>query len=94
MFVNIFLFLAGLVLLIIGADRFIHYLKLLAKKLNINEFIIGLFLASFATTLPEITVSIISSIQGNSTIALENALGSVLVNIAFILGISSILILK
>ncbi|MEN2983442.1 MAG: hypothetical protein ABDH25_00220, partial [Dictyoglomaceae bacterium] len=47
------------------------------------------FLASFATTLPEITVSIISSIQGNSTIALGNALGSVLVNIAFILGISS-----
>ncbi|MEN2983618.1 MAG: sodium:calcium antiporter, partial [Dictyoglomaceae bacterium] len=89
MLINIFLFCMGLFFLIIGADRFILYLKLLAKKLNISEFIIGLFLASFATTLPEITVSIISSIQGNSTIALGNALGSVLVNIAFILGISS-----
>ncbi len=92
MLIDIFLFFIGLILLIFGADKFIHYLKLLAKKLNIKEFIIGLFLASFATTLPEITVSIISSLRGNSIIALGNALGSVLVNISFILGISSIII--
>lgn len=89
---NTFLFILGLILLIIGANKFVYHLKLLAKKLNISEFIIGLILASFATTLPEISVSIISSLQGNSTIALGNALGSVLVNIAFIFGISSIII--
>ncbi|MGC8766074.1 MAG: sodium:calcium antiporter, partial [Brevinematia bacterium] len=50
----------------------------------------GAILASIATTLPEISVSIISSFQGKGSLALGNALGSVLFNIAVILGISSV----
>lgn len=88
-FYNAILFIIGLILLIKGSDQFIERLKLIAKKLNVSEYLIGILLASIATTLPEISVSIIASIQGKSSLALGNALGSVLVNISLILGISS-----
>lgn len=85
------LFSVGLVLLIKGADKFIQYAKIVAKSVGVSEFIIGLVLASIATTLPELTVSIIASLQGNSNLALGNAVGSVLANISLILGFSSLL---
>lgn len=88
--INIVLFILGLFLLIKGSDLFIERLKLIAKNLSISDFVIGAVLASIATTLPEISVSIISSFQGEGSLALGNALGSVLFNIAVILGISSV----
>ncbi len=88
--INIVLFILGLVLLIKGSDLFIERLKLIAKKSYISDFVVGAVLASVATTLPEISVSVISSFQGEGSLALGNALGSVLFNIAVILGISSV----
>lgn len=88
---NILLFILGLIFLIRGSDLFIERLKLIANKLGVSEFVVGAILASVATTLPEISVSIISSLQGESSLAIGNAIGSVLFNISVILGISSLI---
>ncbi|TYT23979.1 hypothetical protein FY122_00035 [Dictyoglomus thermophilum] len=88
---NILLFILGLIFLIRGSDLFIERLKLIAKKMGVSEFVVGAILASVATTLPEISVSIISSLQGKSSLAIGNALGSVLFNISVILGVSSLI---
>ena len=91
MIVEIILFALGLVLLIKGSDYFVEAASRVAKGFGVSEFIIALVLASIATTLPEVTVSAISSYQGNPDIALGNAIGSALANIALILGVSALL---
>ncbi|WP_258084066.1 calcium/sodium antiporter [Thermococcus thermotolerans] len=91
MIVEIILFALGLVLLIKGSDYFVEAASRVAKGFGVSEFIIALVLASIATTLPEVTVSAISSYQGKPDIALGNAIGSALANIALILGVSSLL---
>ena len=91
MIVEIVLFALGLILLIKGSDYFVEAASRVAKGFGVSEFVIALVLASIATTLPEVTVSAISSYQGKSDIALGNAIGSALANIALILGVSSLL---
>ncbi|ASJ12819.1 calcium/sodium antiporter [Thermococcus thioreducens] len=91
MIVEIILFALGLVLLIKGSDYFVEAASRVAKGFGVSEFLIALVLASIATTLPEVTVSAISSYQGKPDIALGNAIGSALANIALILGVSSLL---
>lgn len=88
-FLNLFLFATGVLLLVKGSDYFIEKLKFIAKSLNVSEIIIGILLGSIATTLPEISVSFVSSLQGKSSLALGNALGSVLINTSLIIGIPS-----
>jgi len=88
---EIILFIAGLVLLIKGSDYFVEAASRVAKGFGVSEFVIALVLASIATTLPEVTVSAISSYQGNPDIALGNAIGSALANIALILGLSALI---
>jgi cation:H+ antiporter len=89
--VEIILFALGLILLIKGSDYFVEAASRVAKGFGVSEFIIALVLASIATTLPEVTVSAISSYQGKPDIALGNAIGSALANIALILGVSALL---
>ncbi|ACJ16452.1 Ca2+/Na+ antiporter [Thermococcus onnurineus NA1] len=91
MVVEIVMFIVGLALLIKGSDFFVEAASRVAKGFGVSEFIIALVLASIATTLPEVTVSAISSYQGKPDIALGNAIGSALANIALILGVSSLL---
>lgn len=91
MIVEIILFALGLILLIKGSDYFVEAASRVAKGFGVSDFIIALVLASIATTLPEVTVSAISSYQGKPDIALGNAIGSALANIALILGVSALL---
>ncbi|ASJ09514.1 cation transporter [Thermococcus siculi] len=91
MIAEIILFVVGLALLIKGSDYFVEAASRAAKGFGVSEFLIALVLASIATTLPEVTVSAISSYQGNPDIALGNAIGSALANIALILGLSAII---
>ena len=91
MIVEIILFIVGLILLIKGSDFFVEAASRVAKGFGVSEFLIALVLASIATTLPEVTVSAISSYQGNPDIALGNAIGSALANIALILGVSALI---
>jgi len=84
-------FVVGLALLIKGSDLFVGAATVVAESFGVSEFFIALVLASVATTLPELTVSTISAYNGNSDIALGNALGSALANVALILGLSSMI---
>ncbi|MEM4496492.1 MAG: calcium/sodium antiporter [Archaeoglobaceae archaeon] len=84
-------FFVGIGFVVKGSDLFVAAATRVAKGLGVSEFIIALVLASIATTLPEITTSVIASFYGNSGIALGNAVGSVLVNIALILGLCALI---
>lgn len=84
--VLIFLLL-GLVYIAKGGDYFVQSAVQIARKLKISPLVIGATLVSVGTTLPEMTVSIMSVIQGESELAVSNALGSMFCNLALILGV-------
>lgn len=85
------LFLIGFVLLISGANLLVEGSASIAKKLNISSIVIGLTIVAFGTSAPEFIVNIFASIQGNTDIAIGNILGSNIVNILLILGISAVI---
>lgn len=85
------LFIIGFVLLISGANLLVEGAASIAKKLNISSIVIGLTVVSFGTSAPEFIVSIFASVQGNTSIAIGNILGSNIVNILLILGVSAII---
>jgi len=85
------LFVVGFVLLISGANLLVEGSASIAKKLNISSIVIGLTIVAFGTSAPELIVNIFASVQGNTEIAIGNILGSNIVNILLILGVSSII---
>jgi cation:H+ antiporter len=85
------LFVVGFVLLISGANLLVEGSASIAKKLNISSIVIGLTIVAFGTSAPEFIVNIFASIQGNTDIAIGNILGSNIVNILLILGISAVI---
>ena len=88
---NILLVIAGLVLLIWGADRFVHGAAASARNLGIAPLLIGLTIVAFATSAPEILVSVFASVKGQPGLAIGNAIGSNIVNIGLVLGIVAII---
>ena len=88
---NFTLFIIGFIFLIKGADFLVDGASIIAKKLRISNLIIGLTIVAFGTSAPELIVNIFASVQGNSQIAIGNILGSNIINIFVILGISSII---
>lgn len=91
MFLVIILFLIGFVLLIKGADLLVGGASSLAFRWGVSTLVIGLTIVAFGTSMPELIVNILASIKGNTDIAIGNILGSNIVNILLILGISSII---
>ncbi len=81
----------GLALLLWSADRFVTGASLTAKYFGMSPLLIGILIVGFGTSAPEMVVSIISSLQGNSEIALGNAYGSNIANISLILGTTAII---
>jgi len=81
------LLVVGLFLLIKGADYLVEGSSSLGKALNVKPLIIGLTVLAFATSLPELSINIFSSIKGTSDIALGNIIGSNIANILLVLGI-------
>jgi cation:H+ antiporter len=78
--------IAGLILLIWGADRFVHGAAATARNLGVAPLMIGLTVVAFATSAPEILVSIDASLRGQPGLAYGNAIGSNIVNIGLVLG--------
>lgn len=76
----------GLVILIWGADRFVLGAAALARSLGVPPLLIGLTVVGFGTSAPEILVSTMAALEGSPGIAIGNALGSNIANIALILG--------
>ena len=91
MFGNILLTTTGLALLTWGADRFVHGAASAARNLGIAPLLIGLTIVAFATSAPEILVSIVASLQHQPGLAIGNAIGSNIVNIGLVLGLTALI---
>ncbi len=83
--------LAGFLLLYFSAEWLVKGSSSLARSLGITPIVIGLTVVAFGTSAPELVVSLISSIQGKSMIAVGNVVGSNICNIALVLGLSAVL---
>jgi len=89
--INILIFLCGLVLLVKGADLFVLTSSMIARKLGVSEFIIGLTLVSVGTSVPELASSLTASFQQASGIVMGNILGSNIANIGLIASTAALL---
>ncbi len=84
-------FVAGLAVLILGAEWLVRGASRLAAKVGISPLVIGLTVVAFGTSSPELAVSIQSSLAGQADIAVGNVVGSNIFNILLILGISAVI---
>ncbi len=82
--------ISGLVLLLWSADRFVEGAASVARHFGMSALLIGMVVVGFGTSAPEMLVSALASLQGNPGIALGNAYGSNIANIALILGITAL----
>lgn len=82
--------IAGLVILVWAADRFVMGAAALARNLGVAPLLIGLTVVGFGTSAPEILVAVMASANGNPAIAIGNAVGSNIANIGLILGITAL----
>ena len=87
---DIFFFVSGLILLIIGGDWVVDNASTIATKLNISDGIIGLSVA-LGTSLPEFMTGLVAIKKEEDEIAIGNVVGSNILNILFILGISAVI---
>ncbi len=83
--------LAGLALLVWSADRFVEGAASAAGHFGVPPLLIGMVIVGFGTSAPEMVVSAFAALQGNPGIALGNAYGSNITNIALILGITALI---
>lgn len=86
-----FLMLVGFYGLIKGADILVEGSSDIAGSYGISELVIGLTIVSIGTSMPELIVNIIASLEGNAAVAIGNVLGSNIANILLILGITAII---
>jgi cation:H+ antiporter len=86
------LLLVGFIFLIKGADYFVEGSSNIAKKFKISPMIIGLTIVALGTSMPELSVSITSSLIGKNDMSLANVVGSNMFNILMALGTSSLII--
>jgi cation:H+ antiporter len=90
--ISIILMIAGLGLLILGANLFVQSAIAIAKKFNVSDAIIGLTIVAIGTSLPELITSIVASYKNEADIAIGNVVGSNVFNILGILGITALII--
>lgn len=88
---NFLLIIGGLILLILGGNWLLKSAVALSLKLAIPKIIIGMTVVSFATSAPELIVSINAALNGSSDLALGNVIGSNIANLALVLGITLLL---
>ena len=82
------LFVVGLILIIKGGDWFVDSAAWFAEATGIPKFVVGATVVSFATTLPELLVSVRAAMNGSAQLAIGNAIGSVTANTTLIMGVS------
>jgi len=82
--------LAAFAVLVKTADVFVDGAIAIANKLRIPTLVIGIFMVSLATTVPELAVSLISALRGNPEMALGNAIGSVIADDGLALGLAGV----
>ena len=88
-FVTLVLFLVGLAFLATGAEVLVRGAARLAASIGISPLVIGLTVVAFGTSSPELAVSMLAGVSGQADISLGNVVGSNIINILFILGLSA-----
>ncbi len=88
MAVSAVIFVVGLVFIIKGGDWFVDSASWFAEATGIPKFVVGATVVSFATTLPELLVSVRAAMNGSAQLAIGNAVGSVTANTTLIMGVS------
>jgi cation:H+ antiporter len=89
--VQVGLVVTGLVLLVLGARWLIHGAVTIAENLGVSKLMIGLTIVAVGTSLPEIVTSVFAALKGHGEIAVGNVVGSNILNILAVLGLSSII---
>ncbi len=90
MTLQIFILLAGLLLILFGANWLVDGSSSIAKRFGISEFVIGLTIVGIGTSTPEMVVSFMSAFKGNADMAIGNVVGSNIFNVLLILGITAL----
>ncbi|MFH1399492.1 MAG: calcium/sodium antiporter [Candidatus Woesearchaeota archaeon] len=90
MIANIWLALAGVVLLVKGSDFFVKAAASIAKNFGISDFVIGLTLVAIGTSIPELAASVTAALSKQSGLIVGNAVGSNIANIGLIVGLTCI----
>ena len=88
---SIFYVIVGLILLVIGGEFLVRASISLSFKLHISKMVIGMTVVSFATSAPELLVSLQAALAGSPAIAINNVIGSNIANIGLVLGITAII---
>lgn len=91
MLIDILLLIAGLLMIVFGADFLVDGASAVARKLGISEFVIGLTIVGFGTSCPELVVSVTGAIGSNSDVSIGNVVGSNIFNTLLILGLTAVL---
>ncbi len=91
MVLQIFILLAGLLLILFGANWLVDGSSSIAKRFGISEFVIGLTIVGIGTSTPEMVVSFLSSFQGKADMAIGNIVGSNIFNTMMILGVTALI---
>ncbi|TWT91253.1 calcium/sodium antiporter [Stieleria varia] len=86
------LLLLGLVVLVVGAEIIVRGAVSLAEIARVSPLVIGLTVVAFGTSAPELAVSTVSGLKGDSAIALGNVVGSNIFNVLLILGLSAVIV--
>lgn len=89
--IQILLLAVGFIMLVKGADWFVEGASAIADRFGIPQIIIGLTIVAFGTSAPEAAVSISAAFKGNADITIGNVVGSNILNIFLILGITSVI---
>lgn len=90
--IQLFLLILGFAMLIKGADWFVEGASRIADRFHIPQLVIGLTIVAFGTSAPEAAISITAAMKGNADITIGNVLGSNIINILLILGITALII--
>ncbi len=91
MLMSIVYIVLGVALLTWAAERFVMGASALARNLGVAPMVIGLTVVGIGTSTPELVISVVAALRGNAGIALGNAIGSNIANIALVLGITAMI---
>ena len=91
MLLSVFLLILGIVLLYVGGEMLVDNSIRLAKNFNVSNMVIGLTVVAFGTSCPELAASLAAALSGSPDIAVGNAFGSNVANLALILGVSALI---
>lgn len=91
MILSVLAIIAGLIILIGGAEGLVRGASSLAAKLKVSPLVIGLTVVAFGTSAPELTVNVLAAINGSSDLAIGNVVGSNTANILLILGVTGMI---